>query len=174
MDWGSIAIGLGGLLLAAFTTYLSYQQHKDERKSKYREALYSKQIEACQSITQLAAIYLNLIRQLLKSKLGKKDLNEQIAKMTELERQLSNKYSEHVIFVTSRIHKAFNAFIVISRGATHQIELVSSKDYSDESKIEVQSFESKLRDAYYELIQSMREAIGTEHFSEEAHSIIKK
>jgi hypothetical protein len=170
MDWGSITIGIGGLLLAALTTYLSHQQHKDERVAKYRESLYSKQIEACQSIAQLAAVYLNLIRKILKNEMGKKDLREQVAKMTELEHQLSDKYSEHVIFVTSRMHKAFNTFIVVSRGTTRCIEVMSSK----EGEIEIQTFEKELRNSYNELVQSMREIIGTEHFSEETLSIIKK
>lgn len=174
MDLGSVMIGIGGLVLAILTTYISYQQHKDDRKSKYRDALYSRQIEACQNISQLAAEYLYLIRNIHKSELNAIGLPEQIEKVVELQRQLSNKYSEYVIFVTNRMHKAFNVFIVVSRDATHFIEAASIKNDSEDSKVKIQAFESQIRDSYYELIESMREIIGTERFNKETLTIIKK
>ena len=100
----------------------------------------------------------------------------QAVQAVELQQSLLNKYSENVIFVTNRMHKAFNTFIVISRDATGYIELDLSKDRKDDSRqseMKIQIFESQIRDSYYELIESMREIIGTEQFNKETHSIIK-
>ena len=177
MDWGSIAIGLGGLLLAAFTTYLSYQQHKDDRKSKYRESLYSKQIELSQNVIKGANEYLNLVRRLLVYGVDTETVSKEIAKAVELDQQLNEKYSEYIIFVTNRLHKAFKAYINVCHEATQYISSVSIKNTSGDRgnvSAEIQVLKAQLRNAYYELVESMREIVGTEYLSDETLSLIKK
>lgn len=173
MDWGSIAIGMGGLLLAGFTTFISYQQHKDDRKSKYRESLYSKQIEICQIIAEVSAEYLQLLRQILDNVSETIDRSEQVARANELQKRLGNAFSGNVIFVTNRMHKAFNAYVISSREALQYMEHNCVHDDTKKRNMMIQDFSAQIRISYNELIESMREIIGTEHFNKESLSIMK-
>jgi hypothetical protein len=165
MEWASIAIGFGGLLLGALTTVLSYLNQRDERKHVYRQALYNKQVEGCEKISKLALEYHSKVLLLLmKHEIDPKNVPLVEHDVRKAERQFMHTAGHWLVFLPQSVNEATEDFGI----AAYELESLAGK--SDAA--EINEHKRKTNEAWEELVSSIRKTLGTEPLSSETIRIL--
>lgn len=167
MDWSALIFGIGGLFLGAFTTYLSYRQQKNDRTSKYKEALYTKQIEMISEIMKFVSEYFQLVRDIIEGRIPAEKSKETIEKALMMGKKFSQIHGLFIVFMTNRIHKALNSFSEVTRSSLETILSDLKQTNQSEKLSKMDEMHEEIRLSYYELIDAMREAMGTESLSQD-------
>ena len=174
MDLGSIAIGIGGLLVAAFSVYLTYRG----RASPYQGKLYSKQLsglaEVFHAVTALYDAAQHSIVELglssRKSLCLDDETRPQLRLRTQQQRQaLHNKWEEWAIFLPNEINEALNSFIDLLNGISvhptvawqYPAHFVNAEDPG-----------GLLQTVYENVVRKARKCLGTEPLSQQTLKLI--
>ncbi len=169
MNWESFIIGLGGLLLGAFTSYLAYLSRKDERTSYYRQALYEKQFDKCIIIAEMAHEIKTTLGEIFNLK------DEKLAylkkeKMDEVYKSENEYYLQHrqsLILFPAETSIAINSFGFV---ANRIRKMYSSQKPVEDTKLEEALQDLKLK--YKSLVVEIRMVIGTDPLSKETLKLL--
>ncbi len=155
-EFNGFIIGLGGLLIAGLSLYLSYK----ERTKNLRESLYNKQIEI-----------INILSEDLINFNKKFDLlfNGNWDDFKEFYNNFSEKYKLYSIFLPNEINKSINKFI-----ETINMILDPKFMYDDYFKRLVKEEFHKIITPYYEIFDSFRNYLGIEKLSAETKKLLSE
>lgn len=175
MDWGSLIIGFGGLVVAGLSVYLLYKA----RASPYREKLYSKQLERyAEVVDALSEFYETAQSFIIKAHITAQgcrlDDNTRPAlrlKTIDKHQAFARKYQKCAIFLPREMNDALSAFLKLFNGISAPPEV--AQQYPKEI---VNAYDpgGLLGDAYTKVIEAARKGLGTEPLSQETLKLIGK
>ena len=170
MEWGSFIIGLGGIVVAGLSVYLSYKA----RTSAYREMLYSKQLEGYSEVVDALADFYNAAQSFIAA--HGCQLNNNTRRTLRLQTMDKNqafhhKYQKWALYFPKEMRGALFDFIKMFNGISAPPEI--AKQYSKE-KVYADNPGRLLGDAYTKVIEVARKGLGTEPFSQETLGLIRK
>jgi hypothetical protein len=170
MEWTSAVVGIGGLLVAALSLWLSYK----DRRSTHRELLYQKQIEAYTAVINVlnplydACIYF-IMTKASRLRLDSETRPQLRLETTEAGRQFHVEYQKWALFLPSVVHDEISGFFKVLNAISapddvashHPRELV----YSDDPHME-------LAKAYGQVIAAARTGLGIEPLSDDILKLV--
>lgn len=168
MEWMSGAIGIGGLLVAALSVYLTYRS----RTSSYRERLYETQLEAVSSVHAAFVDYYSIAQDFITSQGlrlnedGRVLFREFIFENAEPFYKARQKWS---LFLPTNVNDSLSADASILNAISappsvanqYPSNLVNSHDPGGE-----------LSKAYVVVVSEMRKCLGTDPLSAETLRLI--
>jgi hypothetical protein len=168
MECESLVIGLGGLVVAALTIYLSYKA----RTSPYREMLYSRQLEGYADVVgALTEFYIAGLNFIVRQGHRLGDDTRPKLRLATLGVSLAfhSKHQKWAIFLPKDMNEALGRFVQLFNAvsahpqAAHQYpsEIVYANDPG-----------GLLAEAYAKVVAAARKGLGTEPLSEETLRII--
>lgn len=169
IDWSSM-IGLGGLLLGAFTTYLAFLSRKEERTQAYRQALYAQQVTGCEIVHEQIDALLNAIIGLIRCD----DADEtKLQQLIENAKAKENDYAEmgikYFLFFPDDVQTELDRFGIEALnciGAKAAGKLTTTKA--------IDAAWDKMLMARNRAYESMRELLGVGPLSSETSHILAK
>jgi len=164
MDWEAFVIGLGGLIVAGLSVYLSYKS----RISPYREMLYSKQLEGyAEVVYALSDFYTATLAFITVQKNCRLDDNTrfELRRITVNENQaLYRKQQKWAIFLPKEMSDRLSDFVKLFNGisAFPEVAYQYPKEivYANDPGL-------LLANAYTKVIEAARKGLGTEPLSQE-------
>jgi hypothetical protein len=168
MDCGSSLVGLGGLLVAAWSLYLSYKS----RTSPYREMLYSRQLEGYKELIDKVVDVFDAAGAFLAEHGWRLDDATRLEFAKGVDAQVNSLYLEqqrHVVFMPKRvideISRFLNVLLALSaskeKAAKYPREIVYADDHG-----------KVLQEAFEKVIEAARAGLGTEPLSQETLKVI--
>lgn len=170
MDWGSVVIGVGGLVVAGLSVYLSYRS----RTSPYREMIYSKQVEGYAEVMDALTTFYNAVQFFIARQGGRLSEDARLAlrsQTAELNDAYHRKHQKWAVFFPEKMNDSLSAFWMLFNGISAPPEV--AQQYSADTA-HANDPGGLLGDAYTKVFQAAREGLGTEPLSEETLKIIGK
>ena len=155
MDWGSFIIGIGGIVIAGLSVYLSYKA----KIHPYREMLYSKQLEGYTEVIDALNSFFSDMYPFANKELPDKELLELREKALKSMVAFNSKYQRWSVFFPEKADKAFSDFVLLS-------ETVLLRGHAVDM--------SELEKAYDEAIQASRDSLGTDPLSQGILDLIRR
>jgi hypothetical protein len=170
MDWTSAVVGIGGLLVAALSLWLSYK----DRRSVHRELLYQKQVEAYTAVINAlnplydACIYF-IMTKASRLRLDNETRPQLRSETTQLGRQFHIEHQKWALFLPTVVHDEISGFFKVLNAISAPEDVVS---HYPRELVYSEDPHKELAKAYGRVIAAARSGLGIEPLSEDILKLV--
>ncbi len=170
MDWGSAVIGIGGLLVAALSLWLSYK----ERRATHRQALYAQQVEAFGAVIgALFSIYracFDFIERQPGHKLNRKTRPQMRKVVNVVYQEFEIEWAKRLLLLPSVVRSEIATFIKLVNAIS-----ATDKDAQEYPSELINSLDPQtdLSTAYKKVLEVASQRLGIEPLSQDIEMIVR-